>query len=174
MFVTGSAHEADRANQEGSSSEGPSVILIRLKKESPKKCSLTPIRQRQDLEFRWVHCSIGDAIEVGEVTLLHPEGPPLTSADACRPLLLVDSSWRDLPRVLRTVSGTLHRRSLPDSLQTAYPRKSNWFADPGNGLASIEALYAALVFLGHRDESLLDGFRWRNEFKRLNKDILPS
>ena len=149
-------------------------ILLRLDKESPKKCSLTPLRRRGDLPIRWIRCSLGDEVEVGEVTLLHPEGEPLSPADDQRPLLLVDSSWRDLPRVLRGVRGKLHRRRLPDGLRTAYPRRSNLFEDPGNGLASIEALHAATCLLGRRDDTLLEGFRWAKEFLRLNEALLGT
>lgn len=149
-------------------SRPPRIRIIRLNKESPKKCSLTPLRAREDLPIDWFHCDLGDSVEVGEVTLLHPEGTPLGPADACRPLLLVDSSWRDLPRMLRTVSGTMHRRCLPEGLTTAYPRRSKTFADPLSGLASIEALHAALVLLGHRDDSLLDGYHWAAQWLQLN------
>ncbi len=152
--------------------ENLSIQIIRLRKESVKKCSLTPLRERTDLPIRWFHCDLGDAISVGEVTLLHPEGALLSAADATRPLLLVDSSWRDLPRMLRTVEGTFHKRSLPTNLQTAYPRRSKTYRDPHNGLASIEALHAALVLLGQRDDSLLQGYHWAADWLRQNLALL--
>ncbi|MDP6941842.1 MAG: DUF367 domain-containing protein [Planctomycetota bacterium] len=150
------------------------LVLVRLNKENPKKCSLTPLRESGRAGIRWFHCDLGDSIPVGEVTLLHPEGEPLTPKDADRPLLLVDSSWRDLPRVLHWVEGDLRYRSLPPELQTAYPRKSKIFEDPQNGLASIEALHAALCMLGKRDDSLLDGYRWRKEWLDLNSELLGA
>lgn len=146
----------------------PAILILRLDKESPKKCSLTPLRQRGDERFRWFDCSVGQEVEVGEATLLHPEGELLGPADAVRPLLLVDSSWSDLPRVLRGVKGALTRRRLPEGLRSAYPRKSNWFPDPVAGLASIEALHAALALLGAREDALLDGYRWKEEWLREN------
>jgi pre-rRNA-processing protein TSR3 len=147
--------------------------LLRLNKESPKKCTLTPLRGRKDLPIRWIHCGLGDEVEVGQVTLLHPDGKPLSSADNQRPLLLIDSSWRDLPRVLRGVTGDLQFRSLPKKLKTAYPRKSSTFADPEAGLASIEALYAACALLGFREESLLNEYYWREEFLKKNQILFP-
>ena len=39
------------------------------------------------------------------------------------------------------------RRALPSGIKTAYPRVSKVFADPSAGLASVEALYAALLIL---------------------------
>ncbi len=151
----------------------PPILLIRLGKEDPRKCSLTPLRGREE-EFgiHWRRFRFGDRVEVGEVTLLHPEGEPLTAADASRPLLLVDASWRDLPRVLRGVEGEMHLRALPPGLRTAYPRRSRDFPDPVHGLASIEALHAALALLGRRDDRLLEGYRWREDWLRMNQEIL--
>ncbi len=150
----------------------PEILILRLNKESPRKCSLTPLRQRGDARIRWMDCELGEAVEVGEATLLHPEGELLSVVDAARPLLLVDSSWRDLPRVLRGVSGRLVRRRLPTELRTAYPRKSNWFADPTTGLSSIEALHAARTLLGAREDALLEGYRWKEEWLRANAALL--
>ena len=110
----------------------------------------------------------------GEVTLLHPDGEPLGPEDASRPLLLIDSSWRDLPRVLRGVQGTLHKRSLPKGLVTAYPRKSNYFEDPETGLASIEALHAAIAMLGQRDHRLLEGYYWAEQYLERNAALLEA
>ena len=87
------------------------------------------------------------------------------------PLLLVDSSWRDLPRVLETVSGDFQKRCLPKNLQTAYPRKSKLFEDPETGLASIEALHAALTLLGKRDDSLLEGYYWASAWLQSNSEL---
>jgi pre-rRNA-processing protein TSR3 len=147
------------------------TIIIRLNKESPKKCSLTPLRQRNDLDIEWYHCNLGDEVEVGAVTLLHPDGVPLSSADAERPLLLIDSSWRDLPRMLSTVHGDFALRCLPKNLVTAYPRKSKTFEDPETGLASVEALHAATVRLGRRDDSLLEGYYFGDKWLELNPQL---
>ncbi len=149
-----------------------SVLLVRLNKESPRKCSLTPLHDSERPGFQWHRVGLGDTVDVGEVTLLHPDGDLLTGDDSQRPLLLVDSSWRDLPRVLRGLRGRLHRRSLPPELRTAYPRKSSLFADPESGLASIEALHAALILLGRRDDSVLNGYHWREKWLDLNGSVL--
>ena len=88
------------------------------------------------------------------------------------PLLVLDSSWRRLPKLAATVDGAPVRRRLPP-LVTAYPRKSRDFEDPGEGLASVEALYAALVLLGHGGvEHLLEHYRWREEFLAANREAL--
>jgi len=156
------------------SASTPDVVIVRLRKESPKKCSLTALRKRKEAGYRWIHCEAGDPIEVGEATLLHPEGELIGEADAGRPLLLVDASWRDLPRVLRGLRGTLHRRRLPEGLRTAYPRASASFEDPAAGLASIEALHAALALLGRRDDGLLVGYHWAADWLRVNAGLLAG
>ena len=79
---------------------------------------------------------------------------------------------RALPRVLRGVQGTLHKRCLPKGLVTAYPRKSNYFEDPETGLASIEALHAAVAMLGQRDDRLLEGYYWAEQYLERNADLL--
>jgi pre-rRNA-processing protein TSR3 len=75
-----------------------------------------------------------------------------------------------VPELLATVEGDPPRRRLPP-LATAYPRKSRVFEDPERGLASIEALYAALALLGDVRPELLGSYRWAREFLRLNPGI---
>ena len=150
------------------------TIIIRLNRESPRKCSLTPIRGRSDLDIIWHHCDLGDEVRVGEVILLHPDGEPLSSQDSRLPLLLVDSSWRDLPRMLATVRGKIHLRSLSKNLTTAYPRKSKIYQDPEYGLATIEALHAAKTILGQRDDSLLEGYYFGDKWLSDNLDFFSN
>lgn len=57
--------------------------------------------------------------------------------------------------------------------QTAYPRRSKTHADPENGLATVEALFAAGCILGLRDDSFLRFYPWRDEFLKLNRARLP-
>lgn len=138
-----------------------SALIVRYGGESPRKCSLTPLRGRPELPLRWLRAHPQRVTEVGEATLLHPDGELLGAADAGRPLLLVDCSWRHLPHALHALRGALHRRRLPASWATAYPRASKTHPDPAAGLASVEALHAATVELGCRDDRLLDGYPFR-------------
>lgn len=146
-------------------SDCPHVLIVRDFRESPKKCSLTPLRGMQGIDFRTYHHD--REVEAEGRVLLHHEGPPLTPEDAGRGLLLLDSSWRRLPKLVRTVRGEPVRRSLP-RLDTAYPRESRYTPNPEAGLASVEALYAALAVLGHLRPELLDAYRWRDEFLAAN------
>lgn len=104
--------------------------------------------------------------------LLDPEGELISEADRGLPLLVLDSSWRRLPKLAKTITGDPVRRRLPP-LVTAYPRRSKGFEDPSEGLASVEALYAALLLLGATDiEYLLDDYLWKTEFLDRNRDAL--
>lgn len=141
------------------------VLILRDPHESPQKCSLIPLRGTPGLDFH-TYDSRRRLDATGRI-LLHPEGSDFTSADRGLPLLVVDSSWRRLPKLLACVDGVVERRRLP-ALVTAYPRKSKTFADPAQGLASVEALYAALVLLGETHPELLAHYRWRDDFLRLN------
>jgi pre-rRNA-processing protein TSR3 len=144
------------------------VLILRDPRESAAKCSLTPLRGLPCIRFeRW---EPQRRFEVGRRLLLHPDGPPLSRADAGLDLLLVDCAWRRLPQLLASVDGELLPRSLPP-LVTAYPRRSKLFEDPARGLASVEALYAALALLGEPRPELLAAYRWREDFLAANPGL---
>ena len=147
------------------------ILILRDPRESQAKCSLTPLAGRQGIRFVTYHRDRRLSAE-GRV-LLHPEGELLSPADRGRDLFLIDCAWRRVPSLLRTVDGELHLRRLPE-LETAYPRRSKTFEDPAQGLASIEALYAATVLLGEPREDLLDGYRWRDAFLERNRERLAA
>ena len=93
-------------------------------------------------------------------------GPILSEKDAACGLLVLDGTWRLVERMEKQYAA-LPVRSLPP-VQTAYPRRSKVFDDPSEGLATIEAVYAALRVLGRSTEELLDAYHWREEFLELN------
>jgi pre-rRNA-processing protein TSR3 len=90
----------------------------------------------------------------------------LSSEDADRGLLLLDGTWRLAAR-MEPFYSHVEVRSLP-LIHTAYPRKSEVFADPSEGLATIEALYAALKILGRETTGLLDHYYWQQQFLERN------
>lgn len=143
--------------------------IIRHQKERRSKCSLTPLEGRKDLCF--YRAREGWYFDATGFTLLALDAPELSVADAGRPILLLDSSWRLLPKLEACLKGEPLRRSLP-SVKTAYPRISKLFCNPTCGLASIEALYLSRLVLGERDNRLLDTYHWREEF--LNELILKG
>ena len=141
---------------------------MRDPKESRAKCSLTPLRELPG--FRFVDYRHDRRIEAGGRILLDPEGELLRPEDAGPGLFLIDCSWRRLGKLRRTVDGEVIARRLPP-LITGYPRKSKTFEDPTEGLASIEALFAALFILGQADPQLLEGYRWREAFLERNPGL---
>jgi pre-rRNA-processing protein TSR3 len=142
----------------------PPTVIVRHPKENPRKCSILPLRGRPDLTFLTYPIKEPPPLE-GYVRLA-AEGPELSPADADKGLLLLDGSWR--------WAGSMNKAFLdvpPRSLhgwRTAYPRVSKRGTDPDNGLASVEALFAAYHILGRPTEGLLDHYRWVEEFLRLN------
>ena len=137
-------------------------VVIRHPRERKSKCSLQPVRHRPDLRF--YTAAPGFCFDATGCILLTIEAPVLSPADAALPLLLLDSTWRLLPRLQATLTGNPIPRSLPESLHTAYPRVSKIAADPVRGLASIEALFAARYLQGRPVEGLLDQYHWKDAF----------
>ena len=140
----------------------PRCRIVRHYKENLKKCSLEPLRPDPRLSFeKW---KPGDEIHARGELLLEIDAPELTSQDAGLELLILDATWRYLPAMRNSLRGTVVARSLPRDVLTAYPRTARLSENPPEGLASIEALYAALRILGHRDDALLDAYYWRERF----------
>ena len=146
------------------------VLILRDPRESVRKCSLTPLRGLPGIRF--VNYAIDRRLDAEGRVLLHPGGEPIGPADRGRGLLLVDCAWRRVPSLLATVDGDPPWRSLPP-LSTAYPRKSRQFQDPARGLASVEALYAALAPLGEPHREPLAAYPWADHFLAANP-ALPA
>jgi pre-rRNA-processing protein TSR3 len=144
------------------------VLILRDPRESTRKCSLTPLRGMPGVRF--VGHVKGRRVDGRGRILLHPDGEPITEADAGRGLLVLDCAWRRVPELVAQVDGDPPRRRLP-ALSTAYPRKSRAFEDPERGLASVEAIYAALAILGDVRPEILEGYRWAERFLAANPDL---
>ena len=148
----------------------PVLIVIR-RGEDPAKCTVRPLRGTPGLEF--LPYPLRRRSDLSRHLLLAPDAPPLSAADAGRPLLLLDASWRHAATMRRAVE-PVETRSIPPGWLTAYPRRSKIHADPETGLATVEALFAALCTLGIRDDSLLRCYPWRAAFLELNRARLPE
>jgi pre-rRNA-processing protein TSR3 len=142
----------------------PPTVIVRHPNENPRKCSVLPLRGRPDLVFLSYPVKRRPPLE-GYIRLA-AEGPPLSAADATAGILLLDGSWRWAESMNRDFLD-VPPRSL-HGYQTAYPRTSKLGTDPGNGLASVEALFVAYHLLGRPTEGLLDHYRWAAEFLRVN------
>ena len=137
-------------------------VVIRHPKERKSKCSLQPLVGRPDIRF--LTAREGFVFDATGHILLALDAPVLSTEDAALPLLLLDSTWRLLPSLLRCLSGQPLRRALPPGLKTAYPRTSKLSPDPARGLASVEAFYAARRLQGRTLDGLLDHYRWKAPF----------
>jgi|SRR5208282_2880908 len=140
------------------------TIIVRDPHENPRKCSVLPLRGRSDLLF--LRYPVRERPPLDGYIRLAAEGPGLAASDAGSGILLLDGSWR-WAGVMNRDFQDVPPRSLR-GYRSAYPRVSKRGTDPGNGLASIEALFLAYRILGRETTGLLDHYRWQDEFLRLN------
>lgn len=169
----------------GTGDPGLRVLVIQHHRENRKKCSLTPVLERPDLEvvvpragttgYPPMALPAGILLQVGAPVLTAADRAHL-DADPTRRLVLLDGNWVKIPSMLDRLRAAeaLWPRSLPTGLRTAYPRRSKLFEDPEGGLASIEALHAALTILGERDDSWLQGYHWAHGFLDLNREFFVT
>ncbi|MHC4876709.1 MAG: ribosome biogenesis domain-containing protein [Planctomycetota bacterium] len=146
----------------------PPTVIVVHPREKRSKCSVEPLRGRDDFVF-WTFPDRGPESLDGYIRL-GLGGPELSAADAEHGLLVLDGTWRLAAR-MEPFYLEQPVRTLP-ALRTAYPRTSKLFDDPTGGLATIEAVYAALKILGRDTTGLLDDYRWGQEFLELNSDVL--
>jgi len=142
----------------------PPTVIVVHPRERPSKCSVEPLRGREEFVFCTFPAQV--TVNLGNYIRLGIGGPLLSAADSPRGLLLLDGTWRLAAR-MEPFYSHVDVRSLPVT-QTAYPRKSVVYPDPNEGLATIEALYAALRILGRETTDLLDHYHWKTEFLKLN------
>ena len=145
-------------------SDTPPTIILRDSHENPRKCSVWPLRGMAGLIF--VRYPLVEPLALEGYIRLAAEGPELSAADAAHGILLLDGSWNRADRMTRDFLD-VPPRSL-QGYRTAYPRVSKLGTDPGNGLASVEALFLAHHILGRPTTGLLDHYHWAEEFLRLN------
>ena|SRR5690606_29030706 len=143
----------------------PPTIIVVHPKERRSKCSAEPLRGHPGFVF-WKWPRQGSESLDGYVRL-GLGGPELSERDADRGLLVLDGTWRLVAKMEPDFSH-LPVRGLPATWRTAYPRVSKLTEDPAAGLATIEAIYAAYVAMGRDTSGLLDEYRWKDEFLRLN------
>ncbi len=137
--------------------------------ETSNKCTILPLRYRQDFHISHVPKSFSREADI----LLHPEGLALNefvaSKPAIRRLAAVDCIWRRLDPILQVIHAPPSRVSIPAGFVTAYPRVSKKDFDPSGGLATIEALFIAGAFLGHWDVSMLREYFFAEKFLEMNE-----
>ena len=144
------------------------ILIVHDPREPAKKCSLTPLRGMAGVRF--VPVRGGQRVDAGRRIWLHPDGEELGPADRGIGLLVIDCTWRRVSKLAARIDGELLRRRLPH-LVTAYPRRSKLIPDPEHGLASIEALFAAIALLHGPRPELLAHYHWAEEFLAANPDL---
>lgn len=149
----------------------PPILIIVRRGEDRGQCTIRPLRGTPGIDF--LRYPLRRKPDLSRHLLLAPGAPPLTTADADRPLLLLDANWRHAVMMRKTIE-PIDARSIPVGWRTAYPRRSRIHADPDTGLATVEALFAAMCVLGRRDDSLLRHYAWRDAFLALNRDLMAS
>lgn len=147
----------------------PTIIVVHPR-EKRSKCSVEPLRGRDGFVF-WKFPKQGSEPLSGYVRL-GLGGPLLTAADRASGLLLLDGTWR-LAAKMEADFTHLPVRSL-GPWQTAYPRVSKLTDDPTGGLATVEALFAALIQMGKSVDGLLDHYHWKQAFLELNRDLIAA
>ncbi|MEX0715303.1 MAG: hypothetical protein WD066_01885, partial [Planctomycetaceae bacterium] len=146
----------------------PPTIIVVHPRERRSKCSVEPLRERGGFVF-WTYPERGPE-PLDDYVRLGIGGPLLGPDDADRGLLILDGTWRRAA-VMERDYADVPVRSL-SAWRTAYPRVSKTFEDPAEGLATIEALFAAYTALGRDTRGLLDDYRWAERFLELNVDHL--
>ena len=144
------------------------ILIVHDRREPARKCSVTPLRGMEGVRF--VPSVGGRRIDAGRRIWLHPDGELLRPDDRGLGLLLVDCTWHRVSKLSKRIDGELLPRRLPD-LVTAYPRRSKLGRDPVHGLATVEALYAAIALLDGPRPELLAHYRWADEFLAANPDL---
>lgn len=143
------------------------------KLENPRKCTIAPLRGREDFSFRYFSGNKPVAPFTADC-LLHIDGECLTGIPrgSLRSLALIDCTWKKVPGVLQRLERPLPRLvRMPDGFVTAYPRMNKEGLDPSGGLATIEALFIAAAFMGRWDLSLLENYHFKNQFLELNEAL---
>ena len=145
----------------------PTIIIV-SRTERPNKCTVLPLRDHPDIRLiRYPFKHVPDADGYVQLAV---GAPLLTSADQKKGLLILDGTWRRVAR-MATHFPDVVLRGLPP-WKTAYPRASRIDEEPEHGLASVEALFAALTILGRNTRGILDHYHWRENFLELNRNFI--
>ena len=141
----------------------PTVIVVHPR-ERRSKCTVEFLRGRDDFVF--VRFPDKAPVALDRYVRLGLGGPSLSAEDAGSGLLVLDGTWKLAAR-MEPFYSDLPVRSLP-VVSTAYPRVSQLYEDPADGLATIEAVYVALRLMRRPIHGLLDHYYWKDQFLRLN------
>lgn len=139
-------------------------------RENPRKCSILPLKDREDFHIRYFHGGKPIAAFQSQL-LLHVDGEDLSEwKGEVESLGLIDCNWKKVEPAMQLLAKPLPRLvKIPNSFVTAYPRRNKQGLDPEEGLATIEALFIAAAFLGIWDETLFEKYYFKDEFLKRNE-----
>jgi pre-rRNA-processing protein TSR3 len=146
------------------SSRFPPTVIVVHPREKRSKCSVEALRGREDFSFFTFPNRVTLPLE--NFVRLGMGGEELNESDAAAGLLVLDGTWK-LAQKMEPFYEDVPVRTLPD-IKTAYPRSSKMFADPIGGLATVEAVYAALRIMKRPLDGLLDHYHWKDTFLEAN------
>lgn len=147
----------------------PQTLILRHRKENLKKCSLSGLESRGDIQFFTYPKDPLPPLD--GYLFLTLDAPALSPQDAPHGLFVIDATWRKAQVMARVLAPSLKNtipRSLPPQYHTAYPRRQEDCLDPTHGLASVEALFLAYHILGRDTSGLLDHYYWKEAFLQKN------
>ena len=160
-----SSEESDsQRKQSAASPDFPTTIIVVHPKERRSKCSVEALRPRTDFRF-YTHPEPVTLPTDGYVRL-GMGGDVLSEADSNCGLFVLDATWK-LAEKMEPAYQDIPVRTLP-AIKTAYPRVSKIYPDPLGGLATVEAVYAALKIMQRPVDGILDDYHWAEEFLQLN------
>ena len=142
----------------------PPTIIVVHPREKRSKCSVEALRVRDGFSFFTFANKV--TVPLDGVVRLGMGGEELSEADAAAGLLVLDGTWK-LARKMEPFYQGVPVRTLPN-IKTAYPRTSKISQDPDGGLATVEAVYAALRIMKRPLNGLLDHYHWKDSFLKLN------
>jgi len=149
--------------------EQPTIIVVH-EKERRSKCTVEPLRETEGFEF--LSYPLKQPVMMEGYVRLGIGGPLLSPADRTQGLLVLDATWKLADRMEADFCDVPIRSLEP--FQTAYPRNSKLYEDPSEGLATIEAIFAAYLQLGYPVDGLLDAYYWKETFLERNADLIEQ
>ena len=94
--------------------------------------------------------------------------------DKDKDMIILDMNWTNAMRFMKHVPADVEKRSIA-KFKEAYPKTNPTSNRPEGGLMSVEAMFAAkLMMTGEADESLLDGYYFKNKFLEQNKKLIEK
>ena len=135
--------------------------------DKKKECSIWNVQHRSDVSI--YKKKDLDKIDLKNKIILQVGAEILSVKDCKKDLIIIDMSWREALKFSKRIPAEIEKRSI-EGFKTAYPRTKSSTIRPDAGLRSVECMFVAkLIMNGQTDETLLDGYYFKDEFLKINK-----